>query len=570
METYREKKWILMAKRADFTAIAEHFHIDQVTARLLRNRDLTTLAEMESFLYGGLGDLEDGRKMQDMEKTVCILEEKLREKKKIRIMGDYDCDGVMSTCILLKGLERLGADADARIPDRIKEGYGLHENMIRDAHEEGIDTILTCDNGIAAGEEIALAKELGMTVLVTDHHEVPKDADGKDQLPPADGVINPHRQDCPYPFKGLCGAGVAYKLMEVLFANRGVTGIEELLPYAAMATITDVMDLVGENRILVKEGLKRLPHTDNPGLMALFAANQIEPEKASAYHIGFIIGPCLNASGRLDTAARALRLMLTGDKGEAAALAEELVALNASRKAMTEQGVDEAVVQIETGTVKNDAVLVIYLPDCHESIAGIIAGRIRERYYRPVYILTDGETGVKGSGRSIEEYDMYQELARCDDLLERYGGHKMAAGVSLSRDKVEAFRKRLNENCTLTPEELTEKVRIDVAMPISYVTPQLVEEFALLEPYGKGNTRPLFAEKGVQVINRRIIGKNRNVLRMQLLTGDGYRCEAVYFGNVEEFDRWLEGRDRISILYSPQLNTFRGNTSLEICIRGYC
>ena len=573
MDEQRKKKWIVMTKRADFAAIAAHFHIDPVTARLLRNRDLTTIEEMETYLHGDLSRLHDGGQMKDMEKAASLLEQKIRGKKRIRIMGDYDCDGVMSTCILLKGLKKLGASADAKIPDRIKDGYGLHDTMIREAFADGIDTILTCDNGIAAVEEIRLAKSLGMTVIVTDHHEVPKetaDAGASDILPPADAVVNPHRQDCAYPFKGLCGAGIAFKLMQVLYARMGESGSEDLIPYAAIATITDVMDLVDENRILVKEGLRMLPELNSPGLKALFDENGIEMTEVSAYHIGFIIGPCLNASGRLYTAALALKLLLTEDPDEAKRIAGELVELNASRKAMTEQGVREAQVMIETGSLKEDRVLVIYLPECHESIAGIIAGRIRETYYRPVYVLTNGENGVKGSGRSIEEYDMYAHLAECADLLDRFGGHKMAAGVSLPREKVDAFRKRLNQNCGLSGEDLIEKVRIDVPMPISYVTPRLVEELSLLEPFGKGNTKPVFAEKNIRVLNRRIVGANRNVMRLKLLTSDQHTAEAVYFGNAEAFDRWLSQREEISILYSPRLNTYRGVTSLEIRINGYC
>ena len=571
LEEQRKKKWIVMAKRADFAAIAAHFHIDPVTARLLRNRDLTTVEEIEMYLHGDLSSLHDARKMKDMEKAAALLEQKIREKQKIRIMGDYDCDGIMSTCILLKGLAGLGALADYRIPDRIKDGYGLNDTMIQHAKEDGIDTILTCDNGISAEKEVRLAKDLGMTVIVTDHHEVPKrEEDGSDSLPPADAVVNPHRQDCAYPFQGLCGAGIAYKLMTVLYGRMGKTGSEALLPYAAVATITDVMDLVEENRILVKEGLRMLPGLDNPGLLALFEKNGIDISEVSAYHIGFIIGPCLNASGRLYTASLALKLLLTKDKEEAQRIAGELVELNASRKAMTEQGVREAKVMIETGNLKRDKVLVVYLPDCHESIAGIIAGRIREAYYRPVYVLTDAENGVKGSGRSIEEYDMYANLARCADLLDRFGGHKMAAGVSLAPEKIDEFRKRLNADCALTEEDLIEKVRIDVPMPISYVTPELIEEFSLLEPFGKGNTKPVFAEKNVRVLSYRIVGANRNVMKLKLRTADQYMADGVFFGNADAFAQWLSGREEISILYSPRLNTFRGVTSLEIRIDGYC
>lgn len=573
LEELRKKKWIVMAKKADFAAIADHFHIDPVTARLLRNRELTTVEAMEKYLHGDLSCLKDARQMKDMDKAVSLLETKIRGKKKIRIMGDYDCDGVMSTCILLKGLTKLGAVVDFRIPDRIKDGYGLHDTMIQQAQDDGIDTILTCDNGISAFEEIELAKTMGLTVIVTDHHEVPKnpaEEGGGDILPPADAVVNPHRQDCPYPFKGMCGAGIAFRLMEVLYGRMEYAGFESLLPYAAMATITDVMDLTDENRIMVKEGLRMLPKLDNPGLTALFEENGIDMASVSAYHIGFIIGPCLNASGRLYTANLALQLLLTKDQEEAKKIAAELVELNVSRKAMTEQGVREAQVMIETSNLKKDKVLVVYLPDCHESIAGIIAGRIRENYYRPVYVLTDAENGVKGSGRSVEEYDMYANLARLADLLDRFGGHKMAAGVSLAAENVDEFRRRLNEDCTLTEDDLVEKVRIDVPMPISYVTPKLIEEFSLLEPFGKGNTKPVFAEKNVRVLSYRIVGANRNVMKLKLKTADQYLTDGVFFGNADAFAQWLSGRETISILYSPRLNTFRGVTSLEIRIDGYC
>ena len=573
LEELRKKKWVVMAKKADFAAIADHFHIDPVTARLLRNRELKTMEAMEKYLYGDLSCLKDARQMKDMDKAVSLLETKIRGKKKIRIMGDYDCDGVMSTCILLKGLTKLGAVVDFRIPDRIKDGYGLHYTMIQQAQDDGIDTILTCDNGISAFEEIELAKTMGLTVIVTDHHEVPKnpaEEGGGDILPPADAVVNPHRQDCPYPFKGMCGAGIAFRLMEVLYGRMEYAGFESLLPYAAMATITDVMDLTDENRIMVKEGLRMLPKLDNPGLTALFEENGIDMASVSAYHIGFIIGPCLNASGRLYTANLALQLLLTKDQEEAKKIAAELVELNVSRKAMTEQGVREAQVMIETSNLKKDKVLVVYLPDCHESIAGIIAGRIRENYYRPVYVLTDAENGVKGSGRSVEEYDMYANLARLADLLDRFGGHKMAAGVSLAAENVDEFRRRLNEDCTLTEDDLVEKVRIDVPMPISYVTPKLIEEFSLLEPFGKGNTKPVFAEKNVRVLSYRIVGANRNVMKLKLKTADQYLTDGVFFGNADAFAQWLSGRETISILYSPRLNTFRGVTSLEIRIDGYC
>lgn len=568
------KKWVVTAKRADFQAIAAHFHIDPVTARILRNRGLTDMDDMEKYLNGGVEQLYDGQCMKGMTEALEILEEKLRAGKCIRIIGDYDGDGIMSSYILQDCLGRLGGRADVRIPDRITDGYGINESLVREAHRDGVDTILTCDNGIAASAQVALAKELGMTVIVTDHHETPYEETerGRRQiLPPADAVVNPHQEGCPYPFKGLCGAGVAFKLAVALGRRiKRMDFTEEYLPFAAVATVTDVMELVDENRIIVKEGLKRLRATENTGLLALIAANGLEPSQIMAYHVGFILGPCLNASGRLHTAKLALNLLTEEDPGKASDLAGELVQLNGSRKAMTEQGVRLAKYQIETTSLKDDRVLVIYLPDCHESIAGIIAGRIRETYYRPVFVLTDSAEGVKGSGRSIEEYSMFEKLVECGALLDKFGGHPMAAGLSLKKENVEPLRRMLNEKCGLTEEMLTEKIHIDVAMPVSYVYPGLVEEFKLLEPFGRSNPKPVFAQKGIRALKTRIVGKNKNVMRLELMTPEGVKAEGVYFGEAEEFDRWLREREEFSILYYPQLNTYGGKTSLEIRITGYC
>lgn len=568
------KKWVVTAKRADFQAIAAHFHIDPVTARILRNRGLTDMDDMEKYLNGGVEQLYDGQCMKGMTETLEILEEKLRAGKCIRIIGDYDGDGIMSSYILQDCLGRLGGRADVRIPDRITDGYGINESLVREAYRDGVDTILTCDNGIAASAQVALAKELGMTVIVTDHHETPYEETerGRRQiLPPAAAVVNPHQEGCPYPFKGLCGAGVAFKLAVALGRRiKGMDFTEEYLPFAAVATVTDVMELVDENRIIVKEGLKRLRATENTGLLALIAANGLEPSQIMAYHVGFILGPCLNASGRLHTAKLALNLLTEEDPGKASDLAGELVQLNGSRKAMTEQGVRLAKYQIETTSLKDDRVLVIYLPDCHESIAGIIAGRIRETYYRPVFVLTDSAEGVKGSGRSIEEYSMFEKLVECGALLDKFGGHPMAAGLSLKKENVEPLRRMLNEKCGLTEEMLTEKIHIDVAMPVSYVYPGLVEEFKLLEPFGRSNPKPVFAQKGIRALKTRIVGKNKNVMRLELMTPEGVKAEGVYFGEAEEFDRWLREREEFSILYYPQLNTYGGKTSLEIRITGYC
>ena len=534
------EKWVVCTKKADFYGIAEKFRINPVIARLIRNRDVIGDEKIQEYLHGTLADLPSGRKMKDLEKAAEILEKKIQEGCRIRIIGDYDIDGVTSTTILLKGLKRLGAKVDTCIPDRIKDGYGINEHLISKALEDGIDTIVTCDNGIAAYNEITEAKESGMTVVITDHHDVPfRDTENgrKWIIPPADAVVNPKQQNCPYPNKNLCGAVVAWKLIWIMYENAGIP-TEEILTFtelAAVATVGDVMDLQGENRIIVKEGLRQLSHTETPGLKALIQVNNLEHAEISSYHVGFVLGPCINASGRLDTASRALKLLCEQDPVEAARLAGDLIALNESRKAMTEQGKEEAIEKVENSDLKNDRVLVIYLPDCHESLAGIIAGRIRELYNKPVFVLTKGEKSAKGSGRSIEAYSMYEELVKCRDFLEQFGGHPMAAGLSIKEENIERFRKRLNENCTLTEEDLRPKIVIDVPMPVSYISRELVEQLSLLEPFGKGNVKPLFAQKNLSVLNLRIFGKNHNVAKMKLTDGSGTSVDAVYFGEAEKF-----------------------------------
>ena len=529
------EKWVVCTKKADFYGIAEKFRINPVIARLIRNRDVIGDEKIQEYLHGTLADLPSGRKMKDLEKAAEILEKKIQEGCRIRIIGDYDIDGVTSTTILLKGLKRLGAKVDTCIPDRIKDGYGINEHLISKTLEDGIDTIVTCDNGIAAYNEITEAKESGMTVVITDHHDVPfRDTKNgrKWIIPPADAVVNPKQQNCPYPNKNLCGAVVAWKLIWIMYENAGIP-TEEILTFtelAAVATVGDVMDLQGENRIIVKEGLRQLSHTETPGLKALIQVNNLEHAEISSYHVGFVLGPCINASGRLDTASRALKLLCEQDPVEAARLAGDLIALNESRKAMTEQGKEEAIEKVENSDLKNDRVLVIYLPDCHESLAGIIAGRIRELYNKPVFVLTKGEKSAKGSGRSIEAYSMYEELVKCGDFLEQFGGHPMAAGLSIKEENIERFRKRLNENCILTEEDLRPKIVIDVPMPVSYISRELVEQLSLLEPFGKGNVKPLFAQKNLSVLNLRIFGKNHNVAKMKLTDGSGTSVDAVYFG----------------------------------------
>lgn len=569
------EKWVVCTKKTDFYGIAEKFRINPVIARLIRNRDVIGDEKIQEYLYGTLADLPSGRKMKDLEKAAEILEKKIQEGCRIRIIGDYDIDGVTSTTILLKGLKRLGAKVDTCIPDRIKDGYGINEHLISKALEDGIDTIVTCDNGIAAYNEITEAKESGMTVVITDHHDVPfRDTKNgrKWIIPPADAVVNPKQQNCPYPNKNLCGAVVAWKLIWIMYENAGIP-TEEILTFtelAAVATVGDVMDLQGENRIIVKEGLRQLSHTETPGLKALIQVNNLEHAEISSYHVGFVLGPCINASGRLDTASRALKLLCEQDPVEAARLAGDLIALNESRKAMTEQGKEEAIEKVENSDLKNDRVLVIYLPDCHESLAGIIAGRIRELYNKPVFILTKGEKSAKGSGRSIEAYSMYEELVKCRDFLEQFGGHPMAAGLSIKEENIERFRKRLNENCILTEEDLRPKIVIDVPMPVSYISRELVEQLSLLEPFGKGNVKPLFAQKNLSVLNLRIFGKNHNVAKMKLTDGSGTSVDAVYFGEAEKFAEFVKNHERISVTYYPEINSYQGRETLQAVIRNYC
>lgn len=569
------EKWFVSAKKADFKEIGKQFDIDPVIARLIRNRDVTGAKAIQEYLRGTIQDIPGPELLKGMKEATSILKQKIREKKKIRIIGDYDIDGVTATYILIKGLERLGARADTYIPDRITDGYGIHMPLIYKALEDGVDTIVTCDNGIAASKEIGFAKEKGLTVIVTDHHEVPFIEDNGERtyiLPPADAVINTKQPGCPYPNKNLCGAVVAMKLIWALYDDSHIpeTEKEEFLELAAIATVGDVMDLQGENRILVKEGLKRLPYTKNKGLQALIRVTGLEGSRISSYHIGFVLGPCINASGRLDTAARSLRLLQCEDAGEAARLAGDLKALNDSRKALTEKGKDAAIQLIENTDLKKDLVLVVYLPECHESLAGIIAGRIREKYNRPVFVLTKGEKGVKGSGRSIQQYSMFEELVKCGDLLDQYGGHPMAAGLSLPEENVSLLRKRLNEQCNLKEEDLIPKVIIDVPMPISYISTKLVEQLSLLEPFGKGNTKPLFAQKNVKAINSHVIGKNHNVTKLQLMDEQGYVIEAVYFGNIPEFMDFLSARDKISVTYYPEINRYQGRETLQVIIQNYC
>ena len=583
------EKWVVINKKADFNELGKRFGISPVTARLIRNRDVVTEDEIFKYLNGTIADLNNPHLLKDVDYLCAVLKEKIETGKTIRIIGDYDIDGVMATYILYKGLSRVGASVSTKIPDRMKDGYGINEHLIEQAKEDEIDTIVTCDNGIAAISEIAYAKQLGMTVLVTDHHEIPyEETEGKRTFlrSEADAIVNPKQEECNYPFKGLCGAAVAWKVIQVLYELHQIPLEEsyEFLENVAFATVGDVMDLIDENRVLVKEGLKRIQRTKNVGMRALILQNNLELQNISSYHFGFVLGPCINASGRLDTARISLQLFLEKDPQKAAAIAKELVDLNSQRKDMTADGVELAKSLVEEKYI-NDKVLVVYLPETHESLAGIIAGRIREAYQKPVFILTEAEDGIKGSGRSIEEYSMYEELCKCKELFTKFGGHPMAAGLSLPKENLEKFRRKINEYCVLTEEDFVPKIKIDIAMPVGYPNTSLVRELDLLEPFGKGNTKPQFADKDLKLRRASVVGKNRNVLRLQLETQYGELISAVYFGDVEGFLNYygekfgesevecaLSGKNNkilLQIVYYPEINSYNEIENVQIVIRNY-
>ena len=607
------EKWYVAAKKADFQGIAKRFGIDPVTARIIRNRDVVGDDEIRQYLYGTRAELGDPARLQGGMEAASLLKQKIEAGKKIRIIGDYDIDGVNSTYILYRALTRCGAQVDYEIPDRMKDGYGLNISLLKLALEEGIDTVLTCDNGISAIAEIAYAKENGMTVIVTDHHEplfeeVPEEAraetaqpqtdtarripssDGARifRLPPADVLVNPKQPNCRYPYKKLCGAAVAWKVVCLLYRLYGMEEeAEQFLQFVGFATVGDVMELDGENRILVKEGLKQLRSTQNYGWRALIQANNLDFDTLNSYHIGFVLGPCINASGRLDTAKRSLRLLLAKDAAEAETLAARLKQLNDERKELTQAAVDLACEQIDGSTEANDRVLVVYLPDCHESIAGIVAGRIRERYGKPTFVVTNAEAEdeAKGSGRSIEAYSMFEEMVKCQDLFRKFGGHPMAAGFSLPRSRIDEMRRRLNENCTMTEEDMAEKIMVDVPMPINYIRESLVEELSVLEPFGNGNEKPLFAERHLKLLSARILGKNANVLKLQVANATGCTMEALYFGIPDNILSYLTdkyGKNEVQKLlwgkvnqiemdltYYPSINEYQGRRTLQIVIKNF-
>ena len=592
------EKWLVSAKKADFNAWAQKFGISPVLARIIRNRDITEEAQVRSFLQGTLEDCHSPWLLYHMEKAVDLILQKIQEKAPIRVIGDYDVDGICSSDILTRGLQLLGGCADTAIPHRIHDGYGLNEHLIETARQDGIRMIVTCDNGIAAVSQIALAGEYGMTVVVTDHHEVPftmENGEKKELLPQADAIVDPKQQACQYPYKNICGAVVAYKLIQALAERTGskllTDAMEELLQFAAIATVCDVMELKDENRILVKEGLKRLKVTQNLGLRALIEVNGIDSSKLSAYHLGFVIGPCLNATGRLDTALRALELLESKTKQEAMSAASELKALNDSRKNLTQKGVEQAIQYIESHQMQEDRVMVVYLPEVHESLAGIIAGKIRESYYKPVFVLTKGEEGVKGSGRSIETYHMYENMTAVKHCFSKFGGHKLAAGMSLAKrcdsleEDVEAFRRELNEICTLTEDDLVPRVHIDVPMPISYATGELAEDLNLLEPFGVGNPKPLFAQKDLRFIRGWKMGAKQNFARYKVRTPEGTEADLVFFGNIDNFAAFLDQKYgpgsaaalystycnySVSVTYQLSINSYRGTESLQFIMQNYC
>ena len=583
------EKWFVINKGADFAGIAKRFGISPVTARLIRNREVMGDEAIARYLKGGIGELYDPHLLLDSDRLTDILVQKISEQIKIRVIGDYDIDGVMSTYILYKGITRCGGSVDFQIPDRMKDGYGINDHLIEQADEAGIDTIITCDNGIAAIGEIAHAKSLGMTVLVTDHHEIPYTEERGERhykRSEADAIVNPKQMECTYPYKNLCGAAVAWKVIQILYEKCDIAVEEsyDFLENVAFATVGDVMDLTDENRILVREGLKRIHTTMNPGMRALILQNKLEPEQISSYHFGFVLGPCINASGRLETAKIALNLFLQEDVKKASEIAAELVDLNAQRKDMTAEGVELAMQQVEEGNT-GEKVLVVYLPDVHESLAGIIAGRIREACHKPTFVLTKSEDGVKGSGRSIEAYSMYEELCKCQELFTKFGGHPMAAGLSLPEANVEIFREKINACCGLTEEDFIPKIKIDIPMPVDYPDIPLVNELLLLEPFGKANVKPQFADKNLGIDRAVVVGKNQNVLKLTLKTERGKSISAVYFGDVEEFREYYGrkygenevqqaflGRTngiRMSVVYYPEINRYQGNESIQIVIKNY-
>ena len=583
------EKWLLRNRKVDLKAMSEKYKISQLLCKLMVNRDIIDENIINSYINPVYKYLHSPKTMKDVVIAVDIIKRKIQENKKIRIIGDYDVDGIISVFILYTALKKCGANVDYEIPDRIKDGYGINENIVKVAYDEGVDTIITCDNGISAIDQIQYAKDLGLTVIVTDHHDVPFiEEDGVRIFlsSQADAIINPKQIECEYKFKSICGAGVAFKLMEALYEEIGMDKEEcyKLIEFVAIATVCDVVDLIDENRIFVKNGLEMLNNSKNIGINALKKACGLEDKEITAYHLGFVIGPCLNASGRLDSAKKGLELLLMEDDEEAKNLAQEIVDLNDARKNMTKEGVDRAINIIDSTDINNDNILVVYIPDIHESLAGIVAGRVKEQYNKPTIILTKSEEGVKGSARSIEEYNMFEGLLACKELLDKFGGHPMAAGLSLQEDKVDELRKALNNKCELTDEDLTRKIMIDSSLPLEYLNLHLIEELNVLEPFGKGNSKPVFGVRDAKITKAMLLGKDKNVLKLKLLTNNNITIDAMIFNDLENFESKIiekYGNEELDNLYNksnnnipmdftfyPSINEWNGNKSIQIVVNG--
>ncbi len=583
------EKWLLRNRKVDLKAMSEKYKISQLLCKLMVNRDIIDENIINSYINPVYKYLHSPKTMKDVVIAVDIIKRKIQENKKIRIIGDYDVDGIISVFILYTALKKCGANVDYEIPDRIKDGYGINENIVKVAYDEGVDTIITCDNGISAIDQIQYAKDLGLTVIVTDHHDVPFiEEDGVRTFlsSQADAIINPKQIECEYKFKSICGAGVAFKLMEALYEEIGMDKEEcyKLIEFVAIATVCDVVDLIDENRIFVKNGLEMLNNSKNIGINALKKACGLEDKEITAYHLGFVIGPCLNASGRLDSAKKGLELLLMEDDEEAKNLAQEIVDLNDARKNMTKEGVDRAINIIDSTDINNDKILVVYIPDIHESLAGIVAGRVKEKYNKPTIILTKSEEGVKGSARSIEEYNMFEGLLACKELLDKFGGHPMAAGLSLQEDKVDELRIALNNKCELTDEDLTRKIMIDSSLPLEYLNLHLIEELNVLEPFGKGNAKPVFGVRDAKITRAMLLGKDKNVLKLKLLTNNDITIDAMIFNDLENFESKIiekygnEGLDNLynksnnnismDFTFYPSINEWNGNKSIQIVVNG--
>lgn len=583
------EKWLLRNRKVDLKAMSDKYKISQLLCKLMVNRDITDDNIINSYINPVYENLHSPKTMKDIALAVNIIKRKIQENKKIRIIGDYDVDGIISVFILYTALKECGANVDYEIPDRIKDGYGINENIVKTAYDEDVDTIITCDNGISAIDQIQYAKNLGLTVIVTDHHDVPfVEENGVRTFisSQADAIINPKQIECEYEFKSICGAGVAFKLMEVLYEELGMNKEEcyKLIEFVAIATVCDVVDLIDENRIFVKNGLNMLNNTTNIGIKALKKASGLEDKEITAYHLGFVIGPCLNASGRLDSAKKGLELLLMENYEDAENLAQEIVDLNDARKKMTKEGVDRAINIIDSTEINNDKILVVYIPDIHESLAGIVAGRVKEKYNKPTIILTKSEEGVKGSARSIEEYNMFEGLLACKELLDKFGGHPMAAGLSLQEDKVDELRKELNNKCKLTDEDLTRKIMIDASLPLEYLNINLIKELDVLEPFGKGNAKPVFGVRDVKVTKAMLLGKDKNILKLRLLTNNNLTIDAMIFNDLENFENKViekygnEGLDNLynksnnnismDFTFYPSINEWNGNKSIQIIVNG--